>query len=134
MNAGLKSPRRWRAVVLSRSAGAIALTLFALLPLTGVRAGERRGTSLAIDPGPRPGPAGRRATENDVRDLTLRAPDGHVFPLGRVATLKTVVGQPEITRDVTLVWRHQRHLSPAPRAFLELARTAGPTGAPAQER
>jgi multidrug efflux pump subunit AcrB len=46
------------------------------------------------------GPAGRgRATENDVRDLTLRAPDGHVFPLGRVATLKTVVGQPEITRE-----------------------------------
>ena len=44
--------------MLSRSAGAIALTLFALLPLTGVRAGERRGTSLAIDPGPRPGPAG----------------------------------------------------------------------------
>jgi multidrug efflux pump subunit AcrB len=46
------------------------------------------------------GPAGRgRATENDVRDLTLRAPDGHVFPLSRVATLKTVVGQPEITRE-----------------------------------
>jgi multidrug efflux pump subunit AcrB len=45
------------------------------------------------------GPAGRRATENDVRDLTLRAPDGHVFPLGRVATLKTEVGQPEITRE-----------------------------------
>jgi multidrug efflux pump subunit AcrB len=42
---------------------------------------------------------GGRATENDVRDLTLRAPDGHVFPLGRVATLKTVVGQPEITRE-----------------------------------
>ena len=29
----------------------------------------------------------------------LRAPDSHLFPLSRVATIQTVTGQPEITRD-----------------------------------
>lgn len=31
--------------------------------------------------------------------LKISAPDGHVFPLGRVADLREVRGQPEITRD-----------------------------------
>ncbi len=31
--------------------------------------------------------------------LPVRAPDGHVFPLDRVATIVPVTGQPEITRD-----------------------------------
>lgn len=31
--------------------------------------------------------------------LPIRAPDGHVFPLGTVAAIKFVAGQPEITRD-----------------------------------
>src|SRR5204863_9508633 len=44
-------------------------------------------------------PHGGRATEPDVKDLTLRAPDGHLFPLSRVATLKVVTGQPEVTRE-----------------------------------
>jgi multidrug efflux pump subunit AcrB len=44
-------------------------------------------------------PRGIRATETDVRNLMLRAPDGHLFPLTRVASLKTVTGQPEITRE-----------------------------------
>jgi multidrug efflux pump subunit AcrB len=44
-------------------------------------------------------PRGGRATVPDVKDLTLRAPDGHLFPLGRVATLNLVTGQPEITRE-----------------------------------
>lgn len=35
----------------------------------------------------------------DVRDLELRAPDGHFFPVSSVATLKVVSGQPEIMRD-----------------------------------
>lgn len=31
--------------------------------------------------------------------LPVRTPDGHVFPLGRVATLTTVSGQPQISRE-----------------------------------
>jgi multidrug efflux pump subunit AcrB len=31
--------------------------------------------------------------------LPIRAPDGHVFPLGRVATLEPVSGQPQISRE-----------------------------------
>ena len=34
-----------------------------------------------------------------LKRLRLRAPDGHLFPLGRVATLEPVVGQPQIERD-----------------------------------
>jgi len=37
--------------------------------------------------------------ESGLADLPLRAPDGHMFPLGRVATLTPVTGQPEISRD-----------------------------------
>ncbi|MCX7424769.1 MAG: efflux RND transporter permease subunit, partial [Planctomycetia bacterium] len=39
------------------------------------------------------------ATIQDVEALCLRAPDGHLFPLSRVATLSTVTVQPEINRD-----------------------------------
>ncbi len=35
----------------------------------------------------------------DIQNLLLRAPDGHFFPLKRVATLTPITGQPEITRD-----------------------------------
>ena len=34
-----------------------------------------------------------------VRSLLLRAPDGHLFPLSRVATVTAVTGQPQVTRD-----------------------------------
>jgi CzcA family heavy metal efflux pump len=44
-------------------------------------------------------PHRRRATIRDVEALHLRAPDGHLFPLTRVATVTTVTGQPEINRD-----------------------------------
>jgi CzcA family heavy metal efflux pump len=40
-----------------------------------------------------------RATALDLARLQLRAPDGHLFPLSRVATLKVVTGEPEITRQ-----------------------------------
>jgi CzcA family heavy metal efflux pump len=40
-----------------------------------------------------------RETMHDIEGLLLRAPDGHLFPLKRVATLATLTGQPEITRD-----------------------------------
>jgi CzcA family heavy metal efflux pump len=40
-----------------------------------------------------------RRSEADVANLRLRAPDGHFFPLRRIATVSTVVGQPQIDRD-----------------------------------
>lgn len=43
-------------------------------------------------------PEARRRTR-DLEALLLRAPDGHLFPLGRVATLTPVTGQPQIMRD-----------------------------------
>jgi multidrug efflux pump subunit AcrB len=38
-------------------------------------------------------------TSGDLGNLNLRAPDGHLFPLKRVATFSTISGQPELTRD-----------------------------------
>jgi multidrug efflux pump subunit AcrB len=38
-------------------------------------------------------------TSDDLANLNLRAPDGHLFPLKRVATFNVISGQPEITRD-----------------------------------
>ena len=35
----------------------------------------------------------------DIAELPVRASDGHVFPLSRVASLAPVSGQPQITRD-----------------------------------
>ncbi|OIQ83229.1 cobalt-zinc-cadmium resistance protein CzcA [mine drainage metagenome] len=40
-----------------------------------------------------------RVTQSDVEKLMLRSPDGHIFPLRRVAQVVTVSGQPEIDRD-----------------------------------
>ena len=44
-------------------------------------------------------PEGIRATARDLGMLRLRAPDGHLFPLKRVATTKVVTGQPQTTRE-----------------------------------
>jgi len=44
-------------------------------------------------------PAQFRRNDADVANLRLRAPDGHFFPLRRVATVSTVVGQAQIDRD-----------------------------------
>ncbi|MDA8093893.1 MAG: efflux RND transporter permease subunit [Betaproteobacteria bacterium] len=44
-------------------------------------------------------PRAYRKTDNDLEDLELRAPDGHLFPLKRVASITAVTGQPEITRE-----------------------------------
>ncbi len=44
-------------------------------------------------------PHADRDTMRRIAACRLRAPDGHLFPLSRVATLKTVTGQPQITRD-----------------------------------
>jgi CzcA family heavy metal efflux pump len=40
-----------------------------------------------------------RATEPDVKNIQLQAPDGHFFPLQRIATVSAITGQPQITRD-----------------------------------
>jgi multidrug efflux pump subunit AcrB len=40
-----------------------------------------------------------RNTKPDLDRLQLRAPDGHLFPLNRVATFEAVTGQPEISRE-----------------------------------
>jgi len=44
-------------------------------------------------------PRDARATMRNIDNLLLRAPDGHLFPLKRVATLTPLSGQPEIMRD-----------------------------------
>jgi CzcA family heavy metal efflux pump len=44
-------------------------------------------------------PKSFRATERDVAQLRLRAPDGHLFPLARIATISAITGQPQIMRD-----------------------------------
>ncbi len=40
-----------------------------------------------------------RKTGDELGKLQLRAPDGHLFPLGRIAAITTITGQPQITRD-----------------------------------
>ncbi|MGH8743817.1 MAG: efflux RND transporter permease subunit, partial [Burkholderiales bacterium] len=44
-------------------------------------------------------PQDLRTTVPDVSALLLRAPDGHLFPLKRVAKLVAVTGQPQIKRE-----------------------------------
>ena len=44
-------------------------------------------------------PRDARDTMRNIENLLLRAPDGHLFPLKRVASLIPVSGEPEIMRD-----------------------------------
>lgn len=44
-------------------------------------------------------PETMRDTELDIPRLLLRAPDGHLFPLGRIATVTEVTGRPQISRE-----------------------------------
>ena len=44
-------------------------------------------------------PAALRRNAGDVSAMLIHAPDGHVFPLGRIATIETVTGQPEIGKE-----------------------------------
>jgi len=43
-------------------------------------------------------PSGRRY-DSDVASLPLRAPDGHLVPLSRIASVVPATGQPELTRE-----------------------------------
>jgi CzcA family heavy metal efflux pump len=40
-----------------------------------------------------------RNTDTDLANALIRAPDGHLFPLRRVATLRAITGQPQIARE-----------------------------------
>ncbi|GJJ04281.1 multidrug ABC transporter [Duganella rhizosphaerae] len=40
-----------------------------------------------------------RSTDTALLQLQIRAPDGHLFPLQRVATMQAVTGQPQIARE-----------------------------------
>ncbi|HZU63121.1 MAG TPA: efflux RND transporter permease subunit [Novosphingobium sp.] len=44
-------------------------------------------------------PEALRLSQADLAHLPIRATDGHVFPLGRVATIAAVAGQPQIARE-----------------------------------
>ncbi|MDQ2804102.1 MAG: efflux RND transporter permease subunit [Pseudomonadota bacterium] len=44
-------------------------------------------------------PPGQRRYDDQLADLPIRAPDGHVFALGRVASVSAAPGQAEITRE-----------------------------------
>jgi len=44
-------------------------------------------------------PADKRQREAQLETLTIRAADGHVFPLRRVARMSTLTGQAQITRE-----------------------------------
>ncbi|WP_394781123.1 efflux RND transporter permease subunit [Undibacterium sp.] len=44
-------------------------------------------------------PNALRSTDSDVAALLIRAPDGHTFPLRRVASISAISGQPEIARE-----------------------------------
>jgi multidrug efflux pump subunit AcrB len=44
-------------------------------------------------------PQNARKTDLDLKNLLLPAPDGHLFPLGRVASFDTVSSRPQITRE-----------------------------------
>ncbi|WP_084503423.1 efflux RND transporter permease subunit [Desulfatirhabdium butyrativorans] len=44
-------------------------------------------------------PEGLRTTDRDLKHLQLRAPDGHLFPLRRVAKIEALSGEPQISRE-----------------------------------
>ena len=44
-------------------------------------------------------PESERATASDISRLRMRAPDGHLFPIKRVAKTEIITGQPQIIRE-----------------------------------
>ena len=66
--------------------------------LSGTVATALPGSTKAL--GVRVVMSGARAWRiEDLKALSIRAADGHIFPLSRVADLHTVAGQPQITRE-----------------------------------
>ncbi|MDB5329820.1 MAG: hypothetical protein JWP03_971 [Phycisphaerales bacterium] len=75
-------------------------------------------------------PAAVRKTTPDIGRLKLRAPDGHLFPLSRVAKLTVITGQPEITREdlklmVAVTGRSDRDLGSTIRDVKQVLDTPG---------
>ncbi|MGC2415137.1 MAG: efflux RND transporter permease subunit [Stellaceae bacterium] len=68
--------------------GALTGTIATSLPQTAKSIGVRVRLPDAL-----------RLRDIDLADLPIRAPDGHIFPLRRVASIIPNTGQPEITRD-----------------------------------
>jgi CzcA family heavy metal efflux pump len=66
--------------------------------LTGSIAAQMPQTSKVVDVRVRLSDA-LSLRESGLADLPVRAPNGHMFPLQRVASLTPVTGQPEISRD-----------------------------------
>ncbi|MEG3178689.1 efflux RND transporter permease subunit [Sphingomonas sp. RB3P16] len=66
--------------------------------LTGTVATTLAQASKAVDVRVRLSNA-RTISETGLAQIPIRASDGHVFPLSRVATIETVTGQPQIARD-----------------------------------
>jgi multidrug efflux pump subunit AcrB len=66
--------------------------------LTGSIAAQMPQTSKVVDVRVRLSDA-LSLREDGLADLPIRAPNGHLFPLRRVASLTPVTGQPEISRD-----------------------------------
>jgi multidrug efflux pump subunit AcrB len=66
--------------------------------LTGSIAAQLPQTSKVLDVRVRLSDA-LSLRESGLADLPVRAPNGHMFPLQRVASLTPVTGQPEISRD-----------------------------------
>ncbi|MEB0113093.1 efflux RND transporter permease subunit [Variovorax sp. RTB1] len=44
-------------------------------------------------------PAEQRTTDDQLAQLPIRAPDGHMVPLGRIAAFETQIGQAQIARE-----------------------------------
>src|SRR5258708_7838693 len=76
-----------------------AVTTARNAPLTGAN------TTTSVESGPKLIgirawiPEKNRRTAENVAQLRIRAPDGHFFPLSRVAEIAPVIGQPQIVRD-----------------------------------
>lgn len=66
--------------------------------LTGAVATSLPQASKAVDVRVRL-PNALTLSETELLQLPIRASDGHVFPLNRVAAIETVTGQPQITRE-----------------------------------
>lgn len=75
-----------------------AITQAAQDALTGVVATQLPELTKSVGVRVRAAPANAWRTP-DLAALPIRAPDGHVFPLSRVASIEAVSGQPQISRE-----------------------------------
>ncbi|WP_298252122.1 efflux RND transporter permease subunit [Bradyrhizobium sp.] len=67
--------------------------LFGAVVTTYLGAEQPVGVRLRLDP------SQERLSKGQLTNLTIRAPNGQIFPLDTVARVKFIAGQPEITRN-----------------------------------